>query len=168
MLPADSLLTIPDPEELLSKAYAHGVTARTGYVTAVYEKDRDGIDLRVQAGGDMRPALELQLKATVNLHDVGDDLVAFPLPRRNYDLLRIETQTPRLLVVLDLPGDSLQWMTITVDELVIRHRAYWLNLLGWDETDNETSVTVRIPKQNLFDVDGLKALMEQSRTGRIS
>ena len=59
-------------------------------------------------------------------------------------------------------------MTITVDELVIRHRAYWLNLLGWDETDNETSVTVRIPKQNLFDVDGLKALMEQSRTGRIS
>ena len=58
MLPADSRLTVPDQEELLSKAYAHGVTARTGYVTAVYEKDRDGIDLRVQAGGDMRPALE--------------------------------------------------------------------------------------------------------------
>ena len=168
MSPADSLLTVPDQEELLSKAYAHAVAARAGFVTAVYEKDRDGIDLRIQAGGDMRPALELQLKATVNLHDVGDNRVAFPLPRRNYDLLRIETQTPRLLVVLDLPEDPLNWTTITVDELVIRHRAYWLNLLGWDETNNETSVTVRIPKQNLFDVDGLKALMEQSRTGRIS
>ncbi len=168
MLSEDRLLTGPDQEELLSMAYAQVVAARAGYVTAVYERDRDGIDLRIQAGGDMRPALELQLKATVNLHDVGDDRVAFPLLRRNYDLLRIETQTPRLLVVLDLPKDPLRWATIADDELIIRRRAYWLNLLGRDETDNETSVTVRIPKQNRFDVDGLKALMEQSRTGRIS
>lgn len=167
MLPADSLLTGPDQEELLSKAYAHAVAAGPGYVTAEYELDRDGVDLRIQAGGAMRPALDLQLKATVNLRDIDDDFVTFPLRRRNYGLLRIETQTPRLLVVLDLPEDPLQWMTVTVDELVIRRRAYWLNLLGWCETDNETSVTVPIPKQNLFDVDGLKALMEQSRTGRL-
>lgn len=163
----DRLLTVPDQEELLSKAYAHAVASRAGYVTAVYESDRDGIDLRIQAGGRMRPALDLQLKATINLRNVTEDAVSYPLPRRNYDLLRIETQTPRLLVVLDLPDDPGLWMTVTSDELVIRHRAYWLNLLGYDETSNETSVTVRIPKRNVFDVAGLQALMEQSRTGVI-
>ena len=162
----DSLLSIPDQEELLSKAYAHAVAARAGYVTAAYERDRDGVDMRIQAGGVMRPALELQLKATINLGD-GGDYVRFPLQRRNYELLRLEAQTPRLLVVLELPNDPDQWMDITADELVIRHRAYWLSLLGRDETDNETSVTVHIPKRNRFDIAGLESLMERSRTGRI-
>ena len=136
-------------------------------MTAVYAEDRDGVDLRIQAGGAMRPALDLQLKATVNLIDSNDGYYRFPLKRRNYDLLRMDTQTPRLLVVLDLPKDEHQWMTITEDELVLRHRAYWLNLKGWDETTNRTSVTVRIPERNIFDVEGLRALMEQSREGGI-
>ena len=163
----DSLLTERDQEELLSIAYAHAVAAKAGYVTAAYERDRDGIDMRIQAGGDMRPALELQLKATINLHDSGGEWISFPLRRRNYDLLRIATQTPRLLVVLDLPKDPDEWMTVSADELTIRHRAYWLNLLGQNETTNKTSVTVQIPKENRFDVDSLRALMEQSRSGRI-
>lgn len=162
-----SLLTNPDREEALSRVYAHAVAARAGYVTAVYDIDRDGIDLRIQAGGKMRPALDLQLKATVNLGEARDGCFHFPLKRRNYDLLRIETQTPRLLVVLDLPKDEEQWVTITEDELVMRRRAFWLNLKGFEERDKRSSVTVRIPVGNLFDVENLHALMEQSREGRI-
>ena len=67
-----SLLTNPDREEALSRVYAHAVAARAGYVTAVYDIDRDGIDLRIQAGGKMRPALDLQLKASVNLGEARD------------------------------------------------------------------------------------------------
>ncbi len=163
----DALMTDPDQEEALSRVYAHAVAARAGYVTANYDLDRDGIDLRIQAGGAMRPALDLQLKATVNLGAPDDGYFHFPLKRRNYDLLRIETQTPRLLVVLDLPRDKERWVTITEDELVLRRRAYWLNLKGFEETDNRSSVTVRIPRSNLFDVENLHALMEQSREGRI-
>jgi hypothetical protein len=69
----DNLLTERDQEALLSIAYAHAVAAKAGYITAVYERDRDGIGMRIQAGGDMRPALELQLKATINLSDAGDE-----------------------------------------------------------------------------------------------
>ena len=163
----DNLLTTPDRQEALSRAYAHAVAAQGGYMTAVYTEDRDGVDLRIQAGGAMRPALDLQLKATVNLTRSNEGHFRFPLKRRNYDLLRIDTQTPRLLVVLDLPKDEHRWMTITADELVLRHRAYWLNLKGRDETANQTSVTVRIPEQNIFDVENLRALMEQSRQGSI-
>ena len=60
-------MTIPDQEEALSRVYARAVAARAGYVTADYDMDRDGVDLRIQAGGAMRPALDLQLKATINL-----------------------------------------------------------------------------------------------------
>ena len=51
----DVLLTGPDQEEALSRAYAYAVTARAGYVTAVPELDRDGVDLRIHAGGAMCP-----------------------------------------------------------------------------------------------------------------
>ena len=70
-------------------------------------------------------------------------------------------------MVLDLPRDEQQWLTITDDELVIRHRAYWLNLRGREKTDNRESVTVAIPQANRFDVAGLQDLMERSRTGVI-
>ena len=85
---------------------------------------------------------------------------------RSY-LLRDETQTPRLLVVLDLPKDEEMWMTLTRNELILRRRAYWPNLRGWEETTNLTSVTVHLPIANPFNVGGLQELMEQSRKGRI-
>lgn len=163
----DALLTEGDRKEALSRAYAYAVAARAGYVTAMYDQDRDGVDLRIQTGGQMRPAIELQLKATVRLAASDDGHFRFPLKRRNYDLLRIKTQTPRLLVVLDLPGDESRWMTINGHELVLRRRAYWLNLRDMDETSNTTSVTIRIPEQNVFDPRSLQALMMQAREGKI-
>lgn len=163
----DALLTSSAQEESLSHVYACAVAARAGYTTSSRNLDRDGVDLSIHAGGAMRPALDLQLKATVNLGKPHDGYFRFPLKRRNYDLLRIETQTPRLLMVLDLPKDEDLWLTITEDALVLRHRAYWLNLRGFEETTNQWSVTVPIPQQNLFTVESLRALMNQSRGGRI-
>ena len=163
----DTPLTVPDQKEALSRAYVRAVAARAGFATADPDFDRDGVDLRIQAGGAMRPALDLQLKATVNLGEPHGGNFRFPLNRRNYELLRIETQTPRLLVVFNMPRDQSEWMAITTTELVLRHCAYWLSLKGCEETDNRSSVTVRIPSNNLFDVNGLHALMKQSRKGGV-
>ena len=77
------------------------------------------------------------------------------------------SQTPRLLVVLGLPRDRTKWLTITAEELILRRSAYWLNLRRHDETENKSSITVHIPEQNLFNVDNLRMLMEQSRKGSI-
>ena len=167
MTMTDALLTTMDREEALSRVYVRAVAAGAGYVTADCDFDRDGVDLQIRAGGAMRPTVDLQLKATVNLSDSADGHYRFALKRRNYDLLREETQTPRLLVVLELPSDEDRWITITADELILRRRAYWLNLKGFDETENRSTVTVRIPMRNVFDVDSLRSLMEQSRRGNI-
>ena len=163
----DSLLTVPDQKEALSRVYVKAVAARAGYGTAHPDPDRDSVDLQIRAGGAMRPALDLQLKATVNLGEPHDGHLGFPLKLKNYNDLRMETQTPRLLVVLDLPKDENRWMTITADELVLRHRAYWLNLRGREEITNLSSTTVRIPTGNVFDVENLRMLMKQSRKGKI-
>ena len=163
----DALLSPNDQEERLSIAYVLAIAARAGYTTSERDLDRDGVDLSIQAGGSMRPALELQLKATVNLGDPREGAFQFRLPSRNHNLLCMPTQTPRLLVVLDLPREEDQWVTVTRDELILRRCAYWANLSDRDETDNVDSITVPIPSQNLFDVPNLQALMEQSRSGRI-
>lgn len=163
----DALLTDQDMEEAISRAYTLAVAARAGYATSDWNIDRDGIDLSIHAGGEMRPKLDLQLKATVNLTKASNGCRRFRLKIKNYNLLRCPTQTPRLLVVLDLPKDKNLWVTITDDKLAIRYRAYWMNLRGYEETENKRSVTVRIPEENLFNIESLCDLMEQSRCGRI-
>lgn len=127
-----TLLTGPDQKDGLSlayvKAYVKAPAARAGFSTAAPETDRDSVDVRIMAGGPRRPALDLQLKATADLAEAQDGFRRFRLRIENYDDLRVETQTPRLLVVLDLPQDEAQWMTVTNQELVLRCRAYWVSL----------------------------------------
>jgi hypothetical protein len=163
----DNLLTGADREEALSRAYVQAVAAGAGYIVATMDFDRDGIDVEIKAGGSMRPSIGLQLKATINLGATKDGVFRFPLKRRNYDLLRISTQVPRLLIVLDLPPTEERWLTVTDDSLILRRSAYWASLAGAPESDNETSVTISIDTARCLDTTALRALMEQSRTGAI-
>ena len=165
----DALLPSEGREEALSKAYAHAVAAAAGYTTAVYDYDRSGTDLLVQAGGRRSPMLALQLKATVNLRSLratGGQMFSFRLKAENYEWLRDDSQVPRLLIVLDMPRAESEWITIAADELVLRRCAYWLNLHGSQQA-SAAQPTVYIPKSQVFDVPGLQGLMEQSRNGSL-
>jgi hypothetical protein len=163
----DHLLTGPDREEALSRAYVQAIAAGAGYVVATMDFDRDGVDVEIKAGGAMRPSIGIQLKATINLGCLTDDSFRFPLRRRNYDLLRIATQMPRLLVVLDLPRDEGQWITVTSESLILQRSAFWASLAGAPDIDNDATITVAISGKNRLDTGSLRALMEQSRTGTI-
>lgn len=163
-----TLLTAPDQKEALSRVYVAALAARAGYLTSVPEPDRDSIDMRVQAGGPRRPALDFQLKATTGFADPRQGSLPFRLPIKNYSDLREETQTPRLLVVLLLPNDESRWLSVTDEDLVLRRRAYWLSLQrDHEEIGDRETVTVRIPEQNTLDVEALQELMERSRAGDI-
>ena len=163
-----SLLSGPDQKEGLSLAYVKALAARAGFSTSVPEPDRDSVDLRIMAGGPRRPALDLQLKATIDLAEPQAGFLPFRLSIKNYSELRVETQTPRLLVVLELPQDESRWMTVTTEELVLRRRAYWLSLQqGHEEVVGQQTATVRIPEGNVFDIEALRVLMERSRSGEI-
>lgn len=164
----DALLSPEDRKEALSLVYVGAVAAGAGYTATKPDIDRDSVDLLIRAGGHMRPGLDLQLKATTVLDAPKDGTFGFRLSVKNYDDLRLETQTPRLLVVVDLPGNEEKWMTVAPKKLILRRCAYWASLRGMEETPNERNITVRIPEPNLFTVEALRDLMEQSRGGRIA
>ncbi|MFM5980640.1 MAG: DUF4365 domain-containing protein, partial [Sphaerospermopsis kisseleviana] len=44
-------------------------------------------------------------------------------------------------------------------ELCLRRCAYWVSLRGQPQTQNTETVTVYIPRKNVFTVDALKNLM---------
>lgn len=160
----DAALSRTDRQEALSRAYVQAIAAGAGYSTSQLDFDRDSIDIKISAGGAMRPQLDLQLKATINLKSSSGSF-SFPLLIKNYHDLRAQTQTPRILVVLDMPKDEQDWMGVTVNELILRRAAYWVSLYGFPDSNNEKSVTIQIPATNIFDVDELKRLMEMSRQG---
>ena len=163
-----TMLTVADQKERFSLLYVKALATRAGFVTSVPELDRDSVDLRIQAGGPHRPTLDLQLKATTDLGEPHAGFLPFRLTIKNYSDLRVETQTPRLLVVLELPKDESRWMTVTTEELILRRRAYWLSLQRHEEVVGQQTTTVRIPEGNVFDVEALRTLMERSRSGEVS
>jgi hypothetical protein len=165
----DSLLHQSGRQESLSEAYVHAVAAAAGYTTAAYNRDMIKADVLIQAGGYLSPLLAIQLKATIRLRPVlaqdGEEF-SFQLDAATYEVLRSPGQIPRLLVVMDLPRSEDEWVSITTEELVMRHCAYWLSLKDAPAT-NRTAPTVRIPKSHVFDVPGIRQLMEQSRDGSL-
>lgn len=161
-------MTSNDREEALSRAYVVAIAAGAGYVAAEQDFDRDGVDIQIRAGGLMRPSLDIQLKATINLGVTANDEYRYPLKRRNYDLLRGSTMVPRILVVLSLPTEEADWLSVTAEQLILRRCAFWASLAGFPETQNNESVTISIHKNNRLDVDALKTLMDKARIGSIA
>lgn len=162
----DHLLSRQDVQEALSTAFLCAVAARAHYATSEKDFDRDGVDLTVEAGAAFRPKIDFQIKATQRLNQI-DDEYAFACPVKNYNKLRIQTQTPRLLLVFRMPENEGEWLQINDDETLIRHCGYWLSLKGFPETDRSETVTVRIPASNRLTVESLMELMELSPTGEI-
>ena len=91
--------------------------------------------------------------------------IYFPLPVKNYDDLRAETRTPRILIVTLIPRQRNEWLTQTHHELSLRHCAYWLCLEGRGETQNTSSVTIEIPTTNMFNTTQLETLMQKAERG---
>lgn len=162
----DALLSNADREEALSRAYVDIVAGFVGYAVSKANFDRDGIDVRIHADGRLNPEIGLQLKATVRLGGVHSDGCYHynDLPVKNYDRLIRASMTPRYLFLLALPRDESEWLTVSVDDLVMRRCGYWVSLFGLLESNNRRSKTVHIPADNVFTPEALQWLLEQSRS----
>ncbi len=71
-------------------------------------------------------------------------------------------------MILALPKEREQWISLTEQELVLRRRAYWLSLQqSYNEIIDQETVTVHIPLQNVLNIETLQDLMEKSRKGEL-
>jgi Domain of unknown function (DUF4365) len=160
-------VTENEQKQQLSVAYVHAVAARAGYSFQVQTVDDDSVDVVIGATGYVHhqavlrsPRLEVQLKASSVLQLESNHL-AFPLKLKNYDDLRQKCLIPRILLVLVLPENPGEWIEMTEECMISRRCAYWASLLGMPESENSTSVTVRLQRFQRFDVDQLQGLMQR-------
>ncbi len=161
-------VTENEQKQQLSIAYVHAVASRAGYTCQATLVDIDSVDVVIGARGLIHsqavmrsPRLEIQLKAT-SQECLREDRLVFPLPVKNYNELKEATMIPRLLVVLLLPSNPAEWLEHSEDCLITRRCAYWTSLRGMGDTENTDTVTVYPPRINLFNVEGLRGLLERA------
>jgi len=162
-------LSVSAAQEQFSKAFILALASLAGCSVAEPKPDDDSIDWTLSCRlAPRRPKLDLQVKSTSD--GTGTEAaIHYPLNRKNYDeLIVADLLTPRLLVLVVVPPDPLAWLTASPEALVLRHCAYWVSLRGLPATDNETSVTVQVPRANLFDVSALTGLMQLINEGGVS
>ena len=157
--------------EQFSRAYVAAIAAQAGCNPSRPEVDNDSVDLElcmkdIPNCRRTRGRVAIQLKCTHTV-DRSKDEIAFALPVKNYNDLRADVMEPRLLVLVCVPEDCEDWTKQTEDQLCLHHCAYWLSLAGKPETDNDSTVTVHIPRKNVFSVDFLKEAMRHSANGEM-
>ena len=69
---------------------------------------------------------------------------------RGNDLRTATVDIARILIVLFLPADALEWLNHSEDELALRKCAYWQSLRGAPATSNGSGATVYLPKAQMF------------------
>jgi hypothetical protein len=140
-------------KEEFSYAYIYAIAATAGYAIqkANTPLDQIGIDLTIAAVGQQgifgMPQIFIQVKST------------------SRELISPNQYPPLILVVVLVPDEVEQWLEQSEDELCLKYSGYWLSLQGRLSSTNEQSVTVQIPRQNLFTVQALKSIMERLSQG---
>lgn len=158
-------MRLNDRKEALSRAYVSAVAASAGFAIYQPSVDNDSIDVGLAASDAppyvRRPRLELQLKCTA-AEPPAARTFTFAISSKNYNDLRLENLVvPRILVILLVPRDPSEWLVQTEQELSLRRCSYWVSLRGMADKPNSTSVSVAIPRDQIFSPEGLRAIMKR-------
>ena len=159
------MLTDNQVKEQLSIAYVNAVAAACNFGCEFTRIDIDSVDATITCNGNLAhdstirsPEIKLQLKATEILTLNSNSEYPFVLKKKNYDDLKANTLAPRLLVVLILPPVRANWLSHSINDLIIRNCAYWMNLNGMADIATD-SKTVHLPSINIFSPATLNDLM---------
>jgi hypothetical protein len=159
-------LTRNHRQEALCRAYVQAVAAQAGVATSSLSFDY-GIDLSLRAirqrenrYQDARVQVDLQLRSTTRAN-VSNAQVSYDLDARTYNYLREFSPIHCLLVVLVLPEDEEEWLGQSMEELIVRHCAYWISLTGAEAKDAVSSVRITLPRTQIFSVAGVRSLMDR-------
>jgi hypothetical protein len=148
--------------EQFSFAYVRAVAATAGVNVYRPEVDADSVDLgfavRSIRGEPQSPRVEAQVKAATQ-PDLTPELIRFPLKVKNYNDLCGDHYVPRVLVVVLVPPNVEDWLQQSEDQLALRRCGYWMSLADRDVSGNVSSVTVPLPRSQVFSTSALRQLL---------
>jgi hypothetical protein len=152
-------------QEQFGNAFLLALAAVAGFAAAKPGTDHDSIDWTLSSRLPRRPKLDIQMKST-RTDDGEGAMIRFQLRRKNYDdLILTDVLSPRLLVLVLVPLDIEAWMEQTPEQLVLRRCGYWMSLAGAPPSDNESTVTIGVPRANVLTSSALTSLMQRANDG---
>ena len=163
----DALLNANHRKAQLSYVYLNAIASVIGYkVQKIEEPDVYSVDAQINAGGDMAPQLDIQLKATSSPLWRRDGL-RFRLHCKNYNDMRKRRMVPIILAVLVLPKDPSEWLNWNEEEIAMRGSMWWKSLKGYPSIDTK-SKTISLPENQMINLESLPELMDRARRGELS
>lgn len=170
------MITVQHSEEFLSIAAMNAIAAMAGveleFSTHDYGIDGTVRELRDYPGIGKIPSLTMdyQLKSTVNWKCRGN-YIFYNLEVKNYNKMVARFQdpiskTPYILILLCLPKNREEWLSISPEEIILRKCCYWYEVSEKDDiSGNENKITIKIPKNNIFVPDIISKKFEDWRCG---
>lgn len=164
-----ALVDLNDRKEDFSFSYVWAIAASAGVVFEPARVDRNSVDARLRALDSTHtsaPQIEVQMKCT-STPDRDDAHLKFPLPVKNYNDLRARVIVPRVLIVVVVPSQNVDWIRFDGEHSsTLQHCAYWHSLRGLPSTDNSSTVTVSIPRHSIFDRNALLEMINRANSRR--
>lgn len=162
------LMALPSDtrKEKFHNAYFRAVLAVAGANFATPDWDC-GIDYyitwpAINSRGKFAPTGNIvfcQLKASKNCTIDGDEVV-YKLDAEAYNEL-IEIDALTILVLMHLPETERDWLVVDECAMCMRYSCYWKEIVG-ETTDNSSKITVRIPRNQVFDPEAVQYLLSQA------
>ncbi|BAY96093.1 hypothetical protein NIES37_00190 [Tolypothrix tenuis PCC 7101] len=155
-------------KEEFSYAYIQAVASVAGYTVELKRRamDNAGVDVTIEVPGEIGetlfPKFDAQVKCTSSQSIFHNKFIKFPLEVKNYIKLRHEKPlTPQLLIVILVPDDINGWLNISENETLMKKCGYWISLKGQPKTNNNSTITIDIPRINLFTPSALSLIMDK-------
>jgi hypothetical protein len=155
-------------KEYFSYAYIKAIASVAGFSVELKERDKDnaGIDLTVESSCEVAPRFDAQVKCT-SQDLLKNGVIKFPLPVKNYKkLATTKCLCPQLLIIVLVPQDIEEWLSISASESKLRRAGYWISLKGFPATTNKESVTIDIPISQQFTPQSLGSIMRKIVDGK--
>ncbi|HRF81107.1 MAG TPA: DUF4365 domain-containing protein [Flavobacteriales bacterium] len=153
-------------KELFSLGVMKAMLAQCGLKMGEWDVDDDSIDFTIgQTGGKgtiRSPKLDVQMKCTSQSVLEASGL-KMQLKRKNYEDLRDMTRgTPAILVVMVVPDDVKDWITVEKEKLYSLYRhAWWYSLGGQPALTIKTDPTILIPRAQHLTPAVITSLMQK-------
>jgi hypothetical protein len=177
MLERVSLLTENHIMETLSRAYVQAIAGGAGLNLKLEQTAREfdyGVDgtfhpIKPLQGKLVESGfpLDFQVKATTNwtldsthvIHSM--KAIAY---NKMVDRNNEKGATPKLLILMCLPKETMRWLETDEDRLLLRKCCYWERLTG-DLTNNLDNITIRIPRNQRLIPEMVVELLAKVKSG---
>jgi hypothetical protein len=158
-------------QEAISQCFLKAIAASADVATNFHPQDinsEDGVlskRVTLQNGSSIDVSVSFQLKtvfSSTNYHYDENHNLIYNLKAKNYQDLILNATHPRMLAVLVLPSNEEDWVRVSIEELVMKQRMYWVCLTGYPPTTNPESISVKLPADHILNSTELLRIMQMA------